>query len=351
MSTKIFTPNRQIYKYILKRCLGAGFFGEVWLAEDETISKEVAVKIIKADGPLTVEKFKEARIGSRFDHDNLIKVHYADVVNVAGSNYIVIAMDYLPAGSIVTHLNSRGFLPLPRAMSVMRNVLFGMDHLHHLGFFHNDIKPSNILVGTAGQAVLSDYGISRRFDETTEVPCYKLHEAPEILAGGNASVCTDIYQCGLTAFRLFCGVGILDAKWSKEGEDKYNEEIQLGKLVSKMDLPEFVPARIRRIILKAISPNPSDRYQSAIDMQRDFEKLYYRGYWSSDENNNLIGFQGKNVYSFDEIPVGKGRLDFCARVTYPSRQVNRITQFCKRNLTKNELAKVRRKFMQWVIDG
>ena len=351
MSSEFFATNCQVYKYTLKQRLGAGFFGEVWLAYDNAISKDVAVKIIKADGPITVEEFKEARIGNRFDHDNLVKVHYADVVDVGGRNFIVIAMDYLCEGSIVMHLNSRGFLPLPKALLVMRNVLFGIDHLHHLGFFHNDIKPSNILMGTAGQAVLSDYGISRRADDITNVQSYKLHCAPEILAGGNVSVCTDIYQCGLTAFRLFCGVGLLDAKWCKEGEGKYNQEIKLGKLVSKNDFPEFVPTRIRRIILKAISPNPRDRYQSAIDMRRDFEKLYYKGYWSSDEHNNLIGFQGKNVYSFDEIPIGKGLVNFCARVTYPSGQVNRITQFCKRNLARNELAKVRRKYIQWVIDG
>lgn len=352
MSARIFTPNCQIYKYTLKLCLGAGFFGEVWLADDNTISKEVAVKIIKAEGPITVEKFKEARIGSRFDHDNLVKVHYADVVNYEGRNYIVIAMDYLCAGSIVTHLNSRGFLPLPRAMAVMRNVLFGMDHLHHLGFFHNDVKPSNILVGAAGQAVLSDYGISRRFDETTKVPCYKLHEAPEIMAGGNASICTDIYQCGLTAFRLFCGEGILEAKWNREGEVSYNESIKFGKLVCSGDFPEFVPTRIRQIILKAISLNPSDRYQSAIDMQRDFEKLSYPGYWSADENNQLVGRdnQGK-TYTFDYIPLKDGFFDFSAMVTYPSGKTNRILRYCKQGISRSELSKRRHAFIKWVITG
>ena len=346
-----FVPGFCVYKYTLKHRIGTGCFGEVWLSHDSTIDRDVAVKIIKADGPLTVEKFKEARIGNRFDHDNLVKVHYADVVNIEDIDYIIIAMDYLRTGSILSQLNSCGFLPLPQALKVMRNILFGMDYLHRMGFFHNDIKPSNILVGTAGQAVLSDYGISRRFDETTEVPCYKLHEAPEILAGGNASICTDIYQCGLTAFRLFCGEGILKAKWNREGEVGYDESIKFGKLVCSGDFPEFVPIRVRQIILKAISLNPSDRYQSAIDMQRDFERLSYPGYWTTDENNQLVGRDnlGKE-YIFYDIPLKDGLFDFSAKVKYPSGLTRRIDRFCKRKISKKEVLGIKKSFIKWVIN-
>ncbi len=346
-----FVPGSSVYKYVLKRRLGAGFFGEVWLSHDSTIGRDVAVKIVKADGPITVDKFKEARIGNRFDHDNLVKVHYADVVNVGGANYVIITMDYLKNGSIVSQVNSCGFLPLPKALLVMRSVLFGLDHLHYMGFYHNDIKPSNILVGGAGQAVLSDYGITRVADEVTDVQCYLLHRAPEILSGGNANILTDIYQCGLTAFRLFCGVGLLDAKWSRDGESKYNDDIRSGKLVSKSDFPEFVPWQIRRIILKAISLNSADRYQSAIDMRRDFEKLVYSGFWDADANNQLIGRKRKNenTYVYNEIPTRYKMFDFEAKIIYPSGKINRVTQFYKQGLSKVELAKVRREYIKWVI--
>lgn len=347
----IFSPGFSVYKYVLKHRLGTGCFGEVWLSHDNTIGKDVAVKIVKADGPLTLGKFKEARIGNRFNHDNLVKVHYADVVNVGGVDYIIIAMDYLKMGSILSHVNSCDFLPLPRALSVMRSILFGLDHLHHMGFHHNDIKPSNILVGEAGQAVLSDYGISRRADETSAVQCYKLHQAPEILSGGNTSICTDIYQCGLTAFRLFCGVGLLDAKWNKDGEAKYNSDILFGNLVSQNSFPEFIPTQIRHIILKAISLTPADRYQSAIDMRRDFEKLSYSGFWDSDANNRLIGrkIRNKNFYVFDEIPSKDRTFNFEAKVIYPSGKISKISRYCKQGLSRSELSKMRRAFIKWVI--
>ena len=346
-----FVPESSVYKYVLKQRLGAGCFGEVWLSYDNTIGRDVAVKIVRADGPLTVDKFKEARIGNRFDHDNLVKVHYADVVNVEGENYIIITMDYLENGSILSQLNSRGFLPLPRALMVMRNILFGLDHLHNMGFYHNDIKPSNILVGGAGQAVLSDYGITRAAGETSDVLSYYLHRAPEILSGGDVGILTDIYQCGLTAFRLFCGVGLLDAKLKRDGAAKYNADILSGKLVSVKSFPEYVPSQIRHIIIKSISLNPVDRYQSAIDMRRDFEKLAYSGFWDSDASNQLIGrkIHNKNSYVFSEIPSKDRTFDFEAKVVYPSGKSNRVTQFCKTRLSKSELSKVRHEYIKWVI--
>ena len=85
-------------------------------------------------------------------------------------------------------------------------------------------------------------------------------------------------------------------------------------------------------------------------MQRDFEKLSYPGYWSADENNQLVGRdnQGK-VYTFDEIPLKDGLFDFSAKVTYPSGLVRRIYQFCKRRKSKKEVSSIRKRFINWVI--
>lgn len=73
-------PGDKIYKYELKQPLGAGGFGYVWLAFDSTINKEVALKILPPTTTID-ERLKEARIGNQLAHDNLVKVHYADVVN------------------------------------------------------------------------------------------------------------------------------------------------------------------------------------------------------------------------------------------------------------------------------
>lgn len=344
----------QIYKFTLKHPLGAGCFGEVWLAHDNSIDKDIAVKIIDPQGALSIDSFKEARIGNRFDHDNLVKIHYADLAtDNRGRTFIIIAMDYLQRGSVITCLNSRGFLPLKDALQVIRNILFGLDHLHRLNFFHNDIKPGNILIGDAGQGVLSDYGIARTQDDHSVVQCYLLHRAPEIRTGGSVSVQTDIFQCGMTAFRLLCGDSLLSDAWNRLGEDLYAESIARGSLITKKDFPQFIPSRVRRMILKAISVSAEDRYGSAYQMLQDLEKLAYVGFWTADETNQLIGrrVNSENIYRYDSLPVGGGAYRFNAYVKYPSGREVLISKFCRGKISKTEMLKAQNKFVDWVVEG
>lgn len=348
-----FYEGSQVYKYVLKRNLGAGCFGEVWLAHDDTINKDVAIKMIRQSGPLTMDKFKEAWIGNRFDHPNLIKVHYADVVKVASGNlYFIIVMDFLAAGAITGRLNSRGFMPLPDTLHVMRNVLFGLDHLHRAQFFHNDIKPSNILIGHMGQAVISDYGVTRQPGETTDLQCYYLHRAPEIYAGKDASVQTDLYQSGLTMYRLLCGDGVLGRYWQEVGETNYIKAVMGGSLVSDKVFPDYVPTRVRSIIKKAVAVNPEERFHSAIQMQQELEKLSYPGFWTADENDMLIGRKSAtdNVYLFEEGAVGGGLYQFTAKIRYPSGKVNKLGRFCKTKINQKDLVKIRRMYIKWVVE-
>lgn len=344
----------QIYKFTLARLLGAGCFGEVWLAHDNSIDKDVAVKIIDPRGVVSIDSFKEARIGNRFDHANLVKIHYADLANDnSGRTFIIIAMDYLQKGSVINCLNSRGFLPLKDALQVMRNVLFGLDHLHRLNFYHNDIKPGNILIGDAGQAILTDYGIARTRDDHSEVQCYLLHRAPEIAMGGATTVQTDIFQCGMTAFRLLCGDSLLPDLWKTLGKERYAEAIARGTLITKKNFPCFIPSRVRRMILKAISINAKDRYNSAYQMLQELEKLAYLGFWTADANNQLIGkrFDSENAYRFECLPVGGGLYRFAACVKYPSGREVVISKFSKGKISKVEMTKVKKEFVDWVIEG
>lgn len=355
MSHLNLNAGETIYKYSLIRELGSGCFGEVWLAYDATIDRTVAVKIIAASGPITIDRFKESRIGNHFDHANLVKVHYADIYNHNGQQLIVIAMDYLRHGSIQSAVNSMGFLPLPSAIQYMRNILFGLDHLHHLNFFHNDIKPNNILLGEAAQAVLTDYGVTCTPTDsgTNRVQSYLLHRAPETQNARTINALTDIYQCGLTAFRLFCGIGLLEDMHSSLGETSYIAALSSGNLIGDRNFPAFIPSKIKNIIRKSIALNPNDRYQTAMEMLRDFEQLSYPGYWTSDACNNLIGKKrnSSHEYSFEVIPSAKNEFNFIARVKYPSGTINTISKFSKNGISKSEKQKLQKAFFKDIIES
>lgn len=205
----------RIYKYELREPLGGGEFGDVWLAHDSSISRDIAVKILATDVTIN-ERLREARIGNQLDHQNLVKVHYADVVPHNGHDIVIIAMDYHPNGSILSRVNSRNFMTIPDVIRFMVDILRGLEYLHELNLYHNDIKPHNILVGAGGQGILTDYGISCHSPAGGSAPhrgFYKLHVAPEVLQDGQVNVQTDIYQVGLTAFRLLNGLGLVRAKY------------------------------------------------------------------------------------------------------------------------------------------
>lgn len=133
-------PGDSLYKYQLIRKIGGGNFGEVWLAHDVTISKEVAVKILDESMAPVAENLKEAQVGHLLEHQNVVHVHYADVVEISGVNVVIIAMDFHPHGSTVGMLNPSNFLSIIQSIKIVVDILRGLEYLHEQGLYHNDIK-------------------------------------------------------------------------------------------------------------------------------------------------------------------------------------------------------------------
>ena len=149
MSTAIpmanFLPGMQVYKYQLKYRVGTGNFGEVWLATDSAVGHDYAIKILRPGIPVN-DRLREAQIGHSLAHNNLVRVHQADVINFGGNDLVIIAMDYLPDGSIAKLANPSGFFPMPEVIRLGMNILRGLEYLHSQNFFHNDVKPENALI-------------------------------------------------------------------------------------------------------------------------------------------------------------------------------------------------------------
>ena len=351
----MFNAGEQIYKYQLIKKLGAGGFGQVWLAYDATIDKNMAVKIIPVEKSVDINLFRESRIGSHFEHSNLVKIHYADIVDFKNKSFIVIAMDFLSNGSIISKTNSLGFIEMPLAVEYMRNILFGLDHLHHMSFYHNDIKPNNILIGNAGQAVLTDYGVTYTQNESgsDNILSYLLHRSPETQRRNEVSIATDIYQCGVTAFRLFSSMNYFSNKALEVGEKEYERMILSGQLVAELPFAPYVPSKVKGIIKKAMAHNPAERYSSAYKMLEDFNKIAFPGYWTADANNRLIGKKrtSQNEYSFDITPCAKSRFNVAAYIHYQnSNRTNKISAFSSNDLSKREADKLIERFIRDVIE-
>lgn len=338
-------------KYHLIRPIGNGSFGEVWLAQDRAVNHEYAIKVLNP-GIGVDRRLQEAQVGHAFTHNNLVRVHQADV---ATDGKVVIAMDYFPDGSITTLANPGNFLPLQTALRMIIDMLQGLEHLHLHSFFHNDVKPQNILRGPQGQAKLADYGIvgiSTNGAPVLPTCWYVLHAAPETVAGNGIEARTDIFQTGLTLFRLLVGLGTLEAKFNTLGDAAYVGALANGSLITRADFPAYIPNAVCRAVITSIDPNPANRFQSALEMRRALEKLSFAGHWTVDATGSLIGVDSRHLYRFEQTPSAGSNSTFSAfKTNTSSGRETRISAFTNKNLTNSEANKLASSFMKAVVEG
>ena len=347
-------PGMQVYKYKLQRRIGFGSFGEVWLAIDNAVAHDYAIKILKPGVPVH-ERLREAHIGHSLTHNNLVRVHQADVVSLGGHDLVIIAMDFMRDGAITRLANPSGFLPLPEVIRIGTDILRGLEYLHGQNVFHNDVKPENVLIGPQSQGMLTDYGIVGISADGSPVPppnSYKIHTAPEVVNNNGITAQTDVFQAGMTLFRMLVGLGSLRDKFTKMGEKQYYQAICDAKLVTASDFPPYVPARLKRIVLKAISPNVGDRYASALEMRRDLEKLNYSGYWTIEPSGALIGHTGTHEFRFEHNKRMGDRYDVVAfKKSKATQRETRFTKFCASGLTRVQSGKSIEQFVKSVVEG
>lgn len=349
-----FSPGTQLYKYHLISWLGQGSFGQVWHAVDRALNREYAIKILNPG--LTVdERLREARIGHTLAHNNLIKIHQADVVNMEAGDLVILAMDKQANGSAEKLANPAGYLPLPDALRLSRDILQGLDYLHANNFFHNDIKPGNILLGSQGQGILSDYGItgvSAKGEPATATASYVLHRAPEVVSCGQIDVATDIFQVGMTLYRMLVGLSSLSAKQAQLGPVAFDAALANGTLITRGDFPDHIPSMVRRIVLKAIHPNTEERFKSSLDMRRQLEGLNFRGFWSVDPTGAEIGQCPAYHYRFAVTYAGAGLNDIrCEKTNRVTGVSRRISKFCKTGLNQKQLDQEIKSIKIHVVEG
>ncbi|CAE6689798.1 Serine/threonine-protein kinase PknD [Xanthomonas arboricola] len=354
MPVPTFNAGDQLYKYQLQQHIGGGNFGQVWLAHDLTLARDVAIKILDESMSSVAENLNEAKVGNRLEHANVVHVHYADVVDTPSGNVVAIAMDFHPKGCATTQLNPSNFMPMTVAVRITIDILRGLEYLHESGLFHNDIKPSNILIGTRGEGILTDYGISCSSPDLKPAKApsaYLLHKAPDTIADGNITLATDIYQVGLTLFRLLNGVGTVRELRNSLGNKSFEDLKAKGRVPRKQDYLPFIPPSLSRIITKATKADPHERYRSALEMRRALEAISLGGYWTTDGSGNYLGVSGDQTFRFTREKMRHGYKFNAFRTRLTTGSENRVAKMSGSNLSKEDFEKHRKDFMLAVVNG
>ncbi len=180
---------------------------------------------------------------------------------------------------------------------------------------------------------------------------YILHRAPETEINNHISIQTDIYQVGLTLFRLINGIGLIRDLMASLGRERFEAMKASNKIPRPMDYQPFVPAGVKRIISKSVKADPDDRYQSALEMRRALEAISLQGYWTTDANGRHVGYCNNQIFRYEHSKSNRGIAFQAFRKRLKSGKENRIAKIEGKRLSGNEYKRVVKEFMLAVVHG
>jgi serine/threonine protein kinase len=236
------------------RLLGEGAFGQVWLADDLNVGRQVALKVLKplraADKGALEALRNEARLLGSLRHPNVVQV-YA-VRQSGGDHYLV--LQYVRGGSLADRLQKTGPLPWQQAARVVADVGEALSHVHTRGIVHRDVNPANILWDPeGGEAVLTDFGVSCRLADPSTAAGTVPYLAPEAL-DGRVGPALDVFSLAATLFRLATGVVPFPAD---------DIVTHVGKVLDGLPDPDprssVLPPDLERLVRTALAADPEGR--------------------------------------------------------------------------------------------
>lgn len=197
-------------RYTILNLIGQGGMADVYLAHDEILNREVAIKVLRpklSEDPMTLVRFtREASAASRLSHPNVVDIY--DVGESDGLHYIV--MEYIRGQTLKQLIVRRGALDYREALSMMKQLISAVVSAHHHQIIHRDIKPQNILVKSDGTLKITDFGIaiangSVSLTHNNAVMGSAHYLSPESAQGMMPDEKVDIYSMGIVFYELLTG--------------------------------------------------------------------------------------------------------------------------------------------------
>ena len=268
-------------RYRIVDRIGRGGMGEVFLAEDTSLHRRVALKFLTPDtqaDPVALKRLlREARSAAALDHPYIC--HINEVAEAEGRDFIV--MEYVEGETLRAQV-AEGPLPLAQTLQVGVEVAEALEAAHGKGIVHRDIKPENIMLTRTGHAKVMDFGLAKQAGlpagaetggPTTTLLTSEGHTvgtlaymSPEQLRGKGADARSDVWALGVTLYELAAGVRPFEGQGGFEVSSAILNRPPLP-------LPPAVPAELGAVILRCLEKDPEKRYQSARDLRDALEAI------------------------------------------------------------------------------
>ena len=273
---------RRLGDYQLLRRLGRGGMAEVYLAQQMSLERQVAFKVLRhslAVNETYVRRFHhEAQAAAKLTHANIVQIH--EVGQVDGVHYIV--QEYVPGRNLKQLLAHRGRpFDAPQVALVLRQVAAALQKAADEGIIHRDIKPENIMLSNSGEVKVADFGLARiatgnekleltQIGMTMGTPLYM---SPEQVEGKPVDPRSDLYSLGVTAYHVLAGRPPFDGDTALAVAVQHlkNEPPRLEGL--RPDVPDGLCRVVHRLLAK----RAEDRYQRPVDLLKELRTLKIEG--------------------------------------------------------------------------
>lgn len=258
-------------RYRIERLLGSGGAGRTWLARDEILQRDVAIKQVFGRQPHendhVARMVREASIAGRLRHANVVLLLDAQA---AGLDYLLV-MEHVAGGTLAERIERDGALRGREAARILDGILAALESVHAHNILHRDIKPSNVLLTSKGVPKLADFGAALLVDverTATRGPSLTAHAgtlrymSPEQASGLPIGAQADLFSAAVVAHECLTGRPFVDPRMPPEA--MFQAVLRPAPGLRGVD----ASTGLRTVLAKALEPRPADRYQSARDFRR-----------------------------------------------------------------------------------
>ena len=282
-------------KYRIEKLINTGSFASVFRAKEEFTNRMVAIKALSKSiypsGRMRYLLTELSAMGMNWGHQNIVSLY---TVEPGDDEYVAyIVMEYVD-GTSLRKLIAVKHPPSSSAISIALDICRGLIAAHDRNIIHRDIKPQNILMTSNRVAKISDFGVACILEATNEyagtVAGTRKYMAPEQYEG-NYDYRIDLYSTGLICYEMFVG--------SFPFPGINHDEIQMMKRYKELQFPDGLSEDLREFLQKALHPDPRARYQTAMEMYNDLDRI--RKNWYTKAVQKAMDTYSNSIYSNSAI--------------------------------------------------
>ncbi|MEJ7842241.1 MAG: protein kinase, partial [Rubrobacter sp.] len=305
-------------RYVTSELLGGGGMAQVFLARDEVLERDVAIKVLRgqyAEDEEFVERFRREALGvASLSHPNIVQV-YDRGVSEDGRYYI--AMEYVPGGTLKDRIVRNGPLSPDTASSVAVQIADALGAAHERGLIHRDVKPQNVLVTASGDVKVADFGIARAaaadvISRTSAVLGTARYMSPEQAMGQEVGPPSDLYSLGVVLYEMLTGEVPFEADTPVAVSMKHVNEPPRPPREIRGEIPEELDA----VVLKLLAKDPGARYASAAALVADLD-LVADGLAPVGQTGREAQTEPLRPASGGPVPGGRGTRRRLSRILIP----------------------------------